>query len=166
LAAAAYNGGENRVARWQASGGSLPAETQAYVQIVTGVPVDSWSAGEVKAADYTLDPQRGFREACVDLAKGLPLPGPVVPSSPWKPWGVLIAQNISAKVARAGFERVRAQYGRILGDEVPLVLTVHNPAFGRAARHSAMLGRDSRKQADALCAELHKAGAACVVVKN
>jgi hypothetical protein len=45
LAAAAYNGGENRVGRFIAGTGYLAAETLDYVQIVTGVPVTDWLAG-------------------------------------------------------------------------------------------------------------------------
>lgn len=166
LAAAAYNGGENRVARYQAAGGYLPAETRNYVQIVTGLPVEQWLAEPVAAVDYSLDKERDFHGSCVDLANGRPLPQLQGPSGPWKPWGVQIAQNFSAAVASASFERARAKHSNIFGDEAALMLTVRNPAFGSKLRHSAMLGRDSRKEAQALCAELTKAGGSCIVVKN
>src|SRR5277367_6599739 len=45
LAAAAYNAGPGRVAKWLANGGDLPIETQDYVSIVTRHPVDEWAAG-------------------------------------------------------------------------------------------------------------------------
>src|SRR5271163_3742788 len=45
LAAAAYNAGPGRVAKWLANGGDLPIETQDYVSIVTRHSVDEWAAG-------------------------------------------------------------------------------------------------------------------------
>jgi hypothetical protein len=44
LAAAAYNGGPARVSGWLKGQRSLAAETQAYVQRVTGRPVEDWAA--------------------------------------------------------------------------------------------------------------------------
>src|SRR5271168_1678198 len=45
LAAAAYNAGPARVAKWLAEGGELPLETQDYVSIVTRHPAEEWSGG-------------------------------------------------------------------------------------------------------------------------
>ena len=45
LAAAAYNGGPTRVSGWLKGQRSLAAETQAYVQRITGRPVEDWAAG-------------------------------------------------------------------------------------------------------------------------
>src|SRR5277367_3507203 len=42
LAAAAYNAGPGRVAKWIAGGGDLPLETQNYVTIVTRHAADEW----------------------------------------------------------------------------------------------------------------------------
>jgi hypothetical protein len=44
LAAAAYNAGPRRIADWQANKGPLPLETIDYVRIVTGYPVEAWTA--------------------------------------------------------------------------------------------------------------------------
>src|SRR5690606_20997522 len=43
LAAAAYNAGESRVARWLRSGGFLPLETENYVLDIMGEPADRFS---------------------------------------------------------------------------------------------------------------------------
>src|SRR5215212_4994517 len=43
LAAAAYNAGGGRVTDWLHSGGTLPAETRAYVRAVTGHAAEEWS---------------------------------------------------------------------------------------------------------------------------
>ena len=43
LAAAAYNAGPRRVDEWRAKKGALPQETQDYVKVITGFPVESWT---------------------------------------------------------------------------------------------------------------------------
>ncbi|MGH1571810.1 transglycosylase SLT domain-containing protein [Methylobacterium sp. P31] len=45
LAAAAYNGGAQRVTNWLAGSGDLPAETRAYVLWITGSPAEEWRGG-------------------------------------------------------------------------------------------------------------------------
>ena len=44
LAAAAYNAGPARVRAWMAGAASMPAQTRAYVEAVTGNSVDKWAA--------------------------------------------------------------------------------------------------------------------------
>lgn len=50
LAAAAYNAGPKRVADWLAAKGKskLPEETQGYVKIITGKPVEHWSTASAR----------------------------------------------------------------------------------------------------------------------
>lgn len=43
LAAAAYNAGPRRVDEWRAKKGPMPQETQDYVRVITGFPVESWT---------------------------------------------------------------------------------------------------------------------------
>jgi uncharacterized membrane protein YeaQ/YmgE (transglycosylase-associated protein family) len=43
LAAAAYNAGPRRVDDWRAKKGPMPQETQDYVKVITGFPVESWT---------------------------------------------------------------------------------------------------------------------------
>lgn len=50
LAAAAYNGGAQRVTNWLAGSGDLPAETRTYVLWITGSPADAWRSGPSKEA--------------------------------------------------------------------------------------------------------------------
>lgn len=44
LAAAAYNGGERRVAEWLAGTGGLPWETRDFVHFITGRPAEDWKS--------------------------------------------------------------------------------------------------------------------------
>lgn len=166
LAAAAYNGGEGRVGRYVAGGGALPFETRNYVMIVTGRPVDTWLTAPPEDVDYTLDPDLDFQAACLDMARSVSNPDLLAGPADWQPWGVLIAQRASPGQARASFERAQAKFGKVLAEEQLLLIPVRNPNFGRALRYSAMVGRQSRGEATALCNRLLAAGGNCIVQKN
>ena len=78
----------------------------------------------------------------------------------------MLAQDFSEAVAIRRFERVQAAYPNLLGREKLMLLMARNPNFGPRLRHYAMIGRNTRKDADALCASLQAAGGSCVVRKN
>jgi hypothetical protein len=167
LAAAAYNGGEGRIGRYVTNdGGALPLETRNYVMIVTGHPVDQWLADPPGDVDYTLDRNTDFQAACLDMARSVRAPDLTTSPAQWQPWGVLIAQNASADLARGRFDRAQAQFGGVLGAEQLMLITVRNPNFGDRLRFSAMVGRQSRGEAAALCDQLLAAGGNCIVQKN
>ena len=47
-----------------------------------------------------------------------------------------------------------------------MLVAKRNPNFGRALRWTVEIGRGSRAEAQTLCDALHKAGGACIVVRN
>lgn len=51
LAAAAYNAGPTRLARWIDRGGYLPMETEDYVAFITGRSVQEWNTGKIEVPD-------------------------------------------------------------------------------------------------------------------
>ena len=63
----------------------------------------------------------------------------------------------------AAYERLRRKYGAVLGERLPLVL---NARRGAGATVVVRVSEKSRAEADALCAKLHAAGGACIVVRN
>lgn len=166
LAAAAYNGGEGRIGRYMAKGGTLPAETRNYVMIVTGHSVDQWLAGVVSEVDYTLDEGTDFLAACIEMARSVRSPSLTTHPAEWQPWGVLIAQNASADLARSRFAAAQAQFSSLLGSERLMLISVRNPSFGNRMRFSAMLGRQTQQEADVLCKRLRALGGNCIVQKN
>lgn len=166
LAAAAYNAGEGRVSRYLGGNGYLPGETENYVEIVTGQPASVWLNAPPANPDFALSRTVRFEPACLDMAKAVPMPRLGLPPGEWHPWGVLIAQDFSPARARRIFERVQKQYQQVLGEESLMLLTGHNRRFGYRLRHFAMVGRDSREGALALCRELTRAGGICTVAKN
>ena len=166
LAAVAYNGGEGRASGYVKGGSYLPAETRFYVEIVTGRDPDAWLAEVPPEVDYAIGKDEPFIDACVKMAEGERVPSLDRQPSEWRPWGVLLAQNFSQGVVIRRFERVQASYPKVLGSEKLMLLMARNPNFGPRLRHYAMIGRDNRADADALCAKLQAAGGSCVVRKN
>ncbi|MBS0525260.1 MAG: lytic transglycosylase domain-containing protein [Proteobacteria bacterium] len=162
LAAAAYNAGPGAVEGWLAGRSYLPFETQAYVRLVTGYAAEAWIAKPTPQLETSPDPT-GAR--CVALAKIL-LENvhhrvPLSSSPAWGPWGVQLAGNWSEGGVLAAYERLRRRYPSILGDRLPLVM--NSP---RAAPFIVRVSEKSRADADALCAKLHAAGGACIVLRN
>lgn len=138
LAAAAYNGGERRIENFVANGGgTLPLETRNYVLTVTGHTTGQWLTDTPAEVDYTLLPDVDFHTACLDMAKAVRTPDLTADPAQWQPWGVLIAQNASAELART-----------------------------RRLRFSAMIGRQTRAEANELCNRLMAAGGNCIVQKT
>jgi hypothetical protein len=165
LAAVAYNGGEARAASYVNAAGYLPAETRFYVEVITGLAADAWLAGAQKV-DFALSKTDGFVDACVKMAEAEQVPSMDRQPGEWHPWGVLLAQDFSQAVAIRRFERVQAAYPKLLGDDKLMLLMARNPSFGTRLRHFAMIGRDERADAEALCEALQAAGGACIVRKN
>lgn len=167
LAAAAYNSGEGRVSRWLAAGGYLPAETRNYVEIVTGRGVEQWLDEELESVDFSLQPDTSFQDACLELAHGREPPRlDSAPSDTWKPWGVMIAQDFSRDVALRRFRRVQAEHAHIFDADRLMFATGRNARFGSGLRHMAMVGAETRQEAEELCRRLTAAGASCMVRRN
>jgi len=168
LAAAAYNAGPAQVEGWLARRRTLPFETQAYVRIVTGLPVEAWAAKPPPTVEWAAatNTEKGAR--CIELAKLLiDSPQrrrlPLTSDPAWGPWGVQLAGNWSEGGVLAAFERLRRRYAALLGERLPLVL---NARRGAGATVVVRVSEKSRSDADALCTRLRTAGGACIVVRN
>ena len=84
LAAAAYNAGPRRIADWLAAKGKtkLPDETQGYVKIITGKPVEHWSAASARHPAQKLPEQAPCQEVAGLLAWAGPDEVPLPQRSP------------------------------------------------------------------------------------
>jgi hypothetical protein len=169
LAAAAYNAGPGPVEAWLARRSVLPAETQAYVMIVTGYAAEAWAAKsppqlEASAAPPST-PEMGAR--CAEIAKSMierTRRRPDLTASPaWGPWGVQLAGNWTEAGVLAAYERLRRKYVAVLGDRLPLVLNGRRRA---GVPFLVRVSEESRQAANALCAKLMAAGGNCVVLRN
>lgn len=164
LAAAAYNSGEGRVARWLGSGGFLPLETENYVLDIMGAPADSFAGLREPVATPPLDPGRPFSSAC----RALPVSRfatVAMASVHVKPWGIQVAGHFDRAAAIRQWQRIQGRNAALLGDIEPVVSRMRSP-MGRRGIHAVRIGADTRAEADRLCATLRAAGGACVVTRN
>ncbi len=163
LAAAAYNAGPGRVSGWLRSGGFLPLETEDYVLDITGHAADDFAAGK-QIADTPLDPKLDFAAACRRLPVVRAATIPMSRIKP-KPWGIQVAGNFRRAAAVSQWNRLRKQFPAVLEGHDPVISRVRTP-IGRRGIYAVRIGVDSRKEANGICNDLHRAGGACVVMRN
>ncbi len=164
LAAAAYNGGEARAERFIAGQGGLPLETRAYVAAITGHTAQTWRDAPPAPPDLALAPGEPFQAACIAHAATRKL-REFPTEDPLLAWGVIVASNASRDGAERQVARLKNRHAGVLGGERIAYARARLPGMPRRL-HTAQVGRDSRAEADALCARLKGAGGACIVLKN
>jgi len=162
LAAAAYNAGPTRLARWIGSGGYLPVETEDYVVFITGRPVSEWQAGDaakLEAAIETTD--------CATVVASVRKSAPrQLYDGVYAPYGVQLSGNFSKSRAIASYERQLARFPALLEGRPTLVLGSRAPGRGRRAFYRVRLPAETMKEASAFCRELRRAGGSCIVLRN
>lgn len=187
LAAAAYNGGPQRVTNWLAGTGGLPAETRAYVLWITGSPAEDFRNGAGGGAIEFPEGRPEKREAktepkpepvietqqtCLQTTAALRIPsrgnrfatGPS--EGPVAPWGIQLAGNFSKSLALASFSRARSAYAKVIGDVRPMIIGTRFRNRGTRAFYRVRIPAESRQAADGLCAKIRGVGGACLVLKT
>ncbi|KAA2237470.1 lytic transglycosylase domain-containing protein [Salinarimonas soli] len=169
LAAAAYNGGPNRVANWLAGRDELRAETLAYVRFITGRSADEWAEesrnpaarpeGEAPPATTCLQTTALLRRPGRDGAGD----GPLAPSAPW---GVQLAGNFSKDLALASFRRARTSYASLLGDVRPMIIGTRMRSRGTRPFYRIRVPAQTRRAADELCGRIRATGGSCIVLPS
>jgi hypothetical protein len=168
LAAAAYNAGPYRVSRWLSHTGSLPDETIAYVQIVTGRSVWDWAThNEAKWNDMDFPEDVNCWTAPLVANPLGSAPTTTRPPSPvvWKQWGVQLVGAWNQGSVLAAFERLRRQYSEIFANREPVILHVR-PDFASVLMYEVRVAEDSQQSANQLCKRLKAAGCPCDVLRN
>ncbi|KFC63903.1 Lytic transglycosylase catalytic [Bosea sp. LC85] len=174
LAAAAYNGGPNRVASWLAGRGSLPFETENYVLSITGAAAETW-AEDARAAANGDGRDRPARLATRDetsfcattvvaiRAGSKPLD---LREAPFAPWGVQLAGNFSKARALASFQRASVKHRTIIAELQPMIIGTRLRSRGTRAFYRVRLPAATRTEATALCRRIQAQNGACVVLKS
>jgi hypothetical protein len=166
LAAAAYNAGESRLETFLRTG-NLPHETRAYVLAITAHPVEEWKENPPETLDLRLDKDKSFYDACTALADKRRLKDVVFDEEgTWAPWGAQLSAHFQKSVAQRLFLATIKRMPSPLNAEKPLILRERNRAFGNRLRYAARIGRETRREAEAVCTEIRKGGGACIVFKN
>jgi len=164
LAAAAYNAGENRVARWLSRGGFLPLETENYVLDIMGETVDAFADAAYAGTIAPLHATASFGAACRDLPVVVTATVPMA-SIATKPWGIQVAGSFRRDAAIRQWQRLAARFPGVLSGVEPVVSRVRSP-LGRSGIHAVRIGADSREEAENVCARLRSAGGSCIVMRN
>lgn len=166
LAAAAYNGGINRVKRWIARGGRLPYETENYVAAITARPALWFTEDGREVEKRPLEEGLDFAESCrkLPIMKTRSIFADADLGVEMKPWGVQVAGHANQAIALQIFRRAQASYPGLLGNEKPLV--IRNRVPGRGSIYAVRVGTDERYQANQLCVRLRQAGGSCIVARN
>jgi hypothetical protein len=81
------------------------------------------------------------------------------------PWGVILAAQGSRDAAERQASELLNSYSAILNGETVSYVHARVPGIAQT-RHVAQVGRETRAEAEALCAQLRSAGAPCMVLKN
>ncbi len=166
LAAAAYNAGENALERFLLSG-RLPLETRDYVFAITGSLVETWRNHPPDAVAPGLDDDKTFLEACEALADTRRISEPVLLSSAdWAPWGIQLAAHHNAAVADRLFSNAITKLPPPLNGERALIVRQRGGNFGFRPRYAARIGKETRLEANKLCAQIQAAGISCTVFRN
>jgi Transglycosylase SLT domain len=167
LAAAGYNAGPKRVQDWLAGSGGLPAETAAYVQIITGHTANEWRLATSDQWDLML-PEDIPCPQLVKLLAGAPerispQRKPASPAAaPVEPvWALQLIGDPSQSVALARYHELQKTYKSILGGVQPLVLAYK--AGRNVSWYQIRVAASSYFQAQRLCSGLRAAGRSCLV---
>uniref|UniRef100_A0A9E7ZVH3 Transglycosylase SLT domain-containing protein n=1 Tax=Bosea sp. NBC_00436 TaxID=2969620 RepID=A0A9E7ZVH3_9HYPH len=182
LAAAAYNGGPNRVAGWLAARKAgqtrfLPSETENYVFAITGRTADDWADEAIDRANgdgrsppmppatRDSDAQAGCAPTLVAIRQSRPAL-PAIAEAPFAPWGVQLAGNFSKARALATFQRASTRHRAIIGSLPPMVIGTRLRSRGTRAFYRVRLPAATRAEAIALCRRIQADRGACVVLRS
>lgn len=166
LAAAAYNAGPGRVANWIAGSATLPDETERYVLAITGVAAADWKAS-AKDSEPTA---RSCEQVLASIATE---PGAYVvelrnriEQSSAQPWGVQLAAGFSKDTALNSYATALKRLEPVVGEHEPVLLQSILRSRGTRPFYQVRIGAETRMIANKLCADIRKAGRACLVLRN
>ena len=168
LAAAAYNAGPQRVRDWLSGRRTLPAETQNYVQAITGISADEWARSGKR------EPVQPARPNCTQLMALLHrAPNPFVQKLEERvntvaasPWGVQLSAGFSRDQALSNYAMLAKRYAEVLTGRDPSLLSSVFRSRGTRPFYQVRVGADTRQAADSLCGSIRRAGGACIVLRN
>ena len=167
LAAAAYNAGPRRIHDWLAGAGPMPAETRNYVFAITGRSVDDWS----KETSRDISKSSMDCGAMVALLKQQPnryiaALEQRVRAAGGHPWGVELAAGFSRDSALSLYSRTLTRLADVAADHDPIISSRVLRSRGTRPFYRVSIGADTRPEALALCAKIHRAGGACIVLRT
>ena len=170
LAAAAYNAGPRRVQEWLAGTGPMPQQTRAYVYAITGTTVDDWAAAGRNAKQPDTKANTDCRTLMALLRRA---PNPFVAQLEQRvklgadrPWGVQLAAGFNRDRALAQYSRAMSRLSSVIGERDPSLSSSVFRSRGTRPFYQVRIGAETRNEANDLCQRIHRAGQACLVLRN
>ena len=168
LAAAAYNAGPRRVHDWLAGRGGMPSQTRAYVRAITGRSIDDWRDGMAHPDDTLRKP------SCTDVMVVIKQEPNIfvaelerrVAEGAAAPWGVQLAAGFSRAKVLASYGTLEKRFRSVLENRDLNIFKLVFRSRGTREFYQVRVGADTRESAQKLCASLHAAGGACMVLRN
>lgn len=165
LAAAAYNAGPNRIARWRAGKDELPEETRAHVRFITGA-----SLNEKREMSGGLDWEKLSHDSCMTTLASLRTQKSVQAGDEFSqvlaPWAIQLISRSSKDDALREFEALRRRYASVLAGQQPTILATRLGGRGGNSNYRIRIGFQRKPQADSFCRELRRVGGSCLTVRN
>jgi hypothetical protein len=171
LAAAAYNAGPRRVRDWLAGRGGLPAETQRYVEAITGHSAADWAAG---APTETSPPAPAAKPSCAEMMAMLRQRPTIfveqlrarIGQSTSSPWGVQVSAGFSRERVMESYSSIERRHRDSLAGFDPVIVQTMLRSRGTRPFFQVRIGVATRDRANGLCALLRKQKTACMVLHN
>jgi hypothetical protein len=168
LAAAAYNAGPARVRSWLAGSRTLPAETRHYVAAITGSSADEWAKAGDREPSQRMPPDCGQLMAL--LQRG---PNPFfekltqrVKLTAESAWGVQFSAGFSRDRVLAVYAALANRYAGVLSGHDASILSSTLRSRGTRPFYQIRVAAETREAANTICAGIHRAGGACMVLRN
>jgi hypothetical protein len=98
-----------------------------------------------------------------------PNPGyvpPVAEHVQLKPWGVQLSAGFSRERVLAAYAVIATRYATLLADKDTMIVSSVLRSRGTEAFYQVRVGADTFEGANDLCAEIRRAGGACMVLRN
>jgi hypothetical protein len=137
---------------WLAGRRALPAETSAYVRIVTGYSPEQWASTRPGIGEM----QSEMPLPCREIA-GLVARIPAAVSKPIPVWGIELVGGPTDETALAAYRRLEQKYASMLGGRQTYVVH-HGLGRGTMGWAHVRVGAEDRASAQKLCADLLGAG--------
>jgi hypothetical protein len=83
-----------------------------------------------------------------------------------KPWGVQLSAGFSRERVLAAYGTVATRYAALLADKDTTIVSSFFRSRGTETFYQVRVGADAFESANNLCAELRRAGGACMVLRN
>src|SRR5205807_9332492 len=82
------------------------------------------------------------------------------------PWGVQLSAGFSREQALAAYSTIASRFAKALSGRDPTILSSLLRSRGTRMFYQVRVGEQTRERANVLCANVRRAGGACMVIRN